>query len=266
MKKLFVSADLEGTTGITHWGETEIGGYLYDRFTAQMTREVAAACEGAISQGFDDILVKDAHDSGRNIDPAKLPEQARIFRAWSRHPYSMMFGLDDTFEGVVFTGYHNAAGTNSNPLSHTMNRQNNFVKINGVIASELMMNSLTAAYIGVPVYCVCGDKGLCDWIQSVNPNIEVVPVSEGTGNGSMSIHPDVAVRRIRETVAKAVQKAGKDCMFPLPEHFHVEINFREHYRAYDGGFYPGATQLDEKTVAFDADDWMDCLKFFHWVL
>ena len=128
MKKLFISADLEGTTGITHWGETEIGGYLYDRFTAQMTREVAAACEGAIGQGLEDILVKDAHDSGRNIDPAKLPEQARIFRAWSRHPYSMMFGLDESFDGVVFTGYHNAAGTNSNPLSHTMNRQNNFVR------------------------------------------------------------------------------------------------------------------------------------------
>ena len=135
-----------------------------------------------------------------------------------------------------------------------------------MIASELMMNSLTAAYIGVPVYCVCGDKGLCDWIQSINPNIETVPVSEGTGNGSVSIHPDVAVRRIKDTVAKAVQKNAKDCMFPLPEHFHVEINFREHYRAYDGGFYPGAVQVDEKTVAFDSDDWMDCLKFFHWVL
>ena len=185
MKKLFISADLEGTTGITHWDETEIGKPLYDHFAAQMTREVAAACEGALNAGFDDILVKDAHDSGRNIDPSKLPEQARIFRAWSRHPYSMMFGLDNSFDGVVFTGYHNAAGTNTNPLSHTMNRQNNYVTINGVVASELMINSLTAAYIGVPVYCVCGDKGLCDWIQSVNPNIEVVAVSEGTGNGSM---------------------------------------------------------------------------------
>ena len=206
MKKLFISADLEGTTGITHWDETEIGKPLYDHFAKQMTREVCAACEGAPEAGYEDILVKDAHDSGRNIDPSCLPEQARIFRAWSRHPYSMMFGLDDSFDGVVFTGYHNAAGTNSNPLSHTMNRQNNFVKINGVIASELMMNSLTAAYIGVPVYCVCGDKGLCEWIQSVNPNIEVVPVSEGTGNGSMSIHPDLAVRRIRETVRYAVLK------------------------------------------------------------
>ncbi len=266
MKKLFISADLEGTAGVTHWDETELGKDLYPHFARQMTSEVTAACEAALAAGYDDVLVKDAHDSGRNIDPSALPEQARIFRAWSRHPYSMMFGLDDSFDGVVFTGYHSAAGTNASPLAHTMNRQNNWVKINGQIAAELMINSLTAAYIGVPVYCVCGDKGLCEWIKSVNPNIETVAVSEGTGNGSLSIHPDLAVKRIRETVEKAVQKDGKDCMFPLPEHFHVEINFREHYRAYDGGFYPGATQVDEKTVAYDSDNWLDVLKFFHWVL
>lgn len=266
MKKLFISADLEGTAGVTHWDETEQGKLLYPHFARQMTREVVAACEGALAAGYEDVLVKDAHDSGRNIDPSALPMEARIFRAWSRHPYSMMFGLDDSFDGVVFTGYHSAAGTNSSPLAHTMNRQNNWVRINGQIAAELMINSLTAAYVGVPVYCVCGDKGLCDWIKSVNPNIETVAVSEGTGNGSLSIHPDLAVKRIRETVEKAVQKDAKDCMFPLPEHFHVEINFREHYRAYDGGFYPGAVQVDEKTVAYDSDDWLDVLKFFHWVL
>lgn len=266
MKKLFISADLEGTTGIAHWDETEQGKALYPHFANQMSREVAAACEGALSAGYEDVLVKDAHDSARNINPAMLPEQARIFRGWARHPYSMMFGLDKSFSGVVFTGYHSAAGTNCNPLSHTMNTQNNYVLINGEKASELMMNCLTAAYEGVPVYCVCGDKGLCDWIKSVNPNIETVAVSEGVGNGSLSIHPDLAVRRIRETVARAVQKDGSSCMFPLPEHFHVEINFREHHRATSSSFYPGCTQIDEKTVSFDADDYMDVLKFFHWVL
>ena len=266
MKKFYLSADIEGTCGIVCWDETEYGNPRYAYFAKQMSREVAAACEGALAAGAEDILVRDAHDSARNIDPSMLPIKARIFRNWERHPFAMMCGIDGSFAGAIFTGYHSSVGMDTNPLSHTMETTNNYVRINGELCSELMINSLTAAYIGVPVYCVCGDKGLCDWIQSINSNIEVVAVNEGTGNGSMSIHPDVAVRRIRETVAKAVQKDGKDCMFPLPEHFHVEINFREHYRAYDGGFYPGATQVDEKTVAYDADDWMDCLKFFHWVL
>ncbi len=266
MKKLFISADMEGTAGIAHWDETEMGKYLYDRFARQMSREVSAACEGALSSGYEDVLVKDAHDSARNIDPALLPEKARIFRSWGRHPFSMMAGLDDSFAGVVFTGYHSAAGTNTSPLAHTMNGRNNYVKINGEICSELMMNCLTASYVGVPVYCVCGDRGLCEWIQSVNANISVVPVSEGMGNGSISIHPDLAVRRIRETVAEAVKKNPADCMYPLPGHFHVEVSFKKHHDAYSASFYPGCTQSSVATVEFDADDYMDVLKFFHWVL
>jgi len=266
MKKLFISSDMEGTAGVAHWDETEKGKPLYDHFANQMSREVAAACEGALSAGYEDVLVKDAHDSARNINPALLPEQARIFRSWGRHPYSMMAGLDKSFSGVVFTGYHSPAGTNTNPLSHTMNTRNNYVKINGEICSELMMNCLTAAYEGVPVYCVTGDKGLCEWIQSVNPNISVVPVSEGVGNGSISIQPDLAVKRIRETVAEAVKKNPADCMFPLPEHFHVEIFFKLHPAATSAGWYPGCVQTGPFTVEFDADDYLDVLRFIHFVL
>ena len=107
MKKLFISADIEGTAGIVNWNETERSvPHDYDYFANQMTREVAAACEGAHDAGVEEIVVKDAHDSARNLNPAKLPEYARVYRGWARHPYSMMFGLDETFDGVVFTGYH----------------------------------------------------------------------------------------------------------------------------------------------------------------
>ena len=100
----------------------------------------------------------------------------------------------------------------------------------------------------------------------VNENIETVPVSEGFGNGSISIHPDLAVQRIRETVEKAVRKDKKDCMFPLPEHFRVEIDFVKHHAATNASWYPGCVQLDAKRVAFEADDYLDVLKFLHWVL
>lgn len=266
MKKLFISADMEGTAGVMHWEETERQGKDYDFWRMQMSREVAAACQGAVDAGMEDILVKDAHDSGRNIFPVELPEQARILRGWAKHPLRMVAGLDETFDGVVFTGYHSAAEMPTNPLSHTMNLRNNHVKLNGELCSELMINSLSAAMMGVPVYCVCGDKGLCEWIQSVNPNIRTVPVSEGIGNASISIHPNVAVRRIRETVREAVQQPREACLFPMPKHFHVEINFRQHFDATGAVWYPGCVKTGARTVAYDADDYMDVLKFLYWVL
>ncbi len=261
MKKIFLSADIEGTCGIAHWDETGKNKPDYTPFADQMTREVAAACEGVLAGGADEILVKDAHDSARNIHPEALPEKARLFRGWARNPYIMMAGLDETFDGVLFTGYHSGAAMNGNPLSHTMNTQNNHVKINGILAPELMLNSLTAAMLKVPVLMVTGDKMLCEWVKTMNPNILTVPVNEGLGNGSVSIHPALAVRRIRETAEKAMALDPKMCQFPLPDHFTVEINYKEHYLAYRNSFYPGCVQVDSRTVRYEADAYMDVLKF-----
>ncbi len=263
--KLFISADLEGTTGITLWDETENGHSRYAYFQQQMTKEVAAACQGALNAGCTDILVKDAHDSACNLIPSMLPEETRIFRGWGSDILSMMAGLEKDYDGVFFTGYHSGAGMDTNPLSHTMNTRNNYVKINGRIAPELMINSLTAAYLGVPVRLVTGDKGLCDWMKAINPNIETVAVSEGRGRGSISIHPNKALRLIQEAAERAVKKNGADCMFPLPEHFKIEISFKDHFRA-KGASYPGVIQTGPAAVAYEADDWMDVLRMLDNVL
>lgn len=262
--KLFISADIEGTTGITLWDETNHGHARYPYFQEQMTREVAAACQGAMDAGCDDILIKDAHDSACNLIPSMLPEEARVFRGWGSDIMSMMAGLEPGYDGVIFTGYHSGAGMDTNPLSHTMNTRNNYVRINDMIAPELMINSLTAAYLGVPVRLVTGDKGLCEWMNAVNPNIETVAVSEGRGRGSISIHPNKAVRLIREAACRAMRKDAAACMFPLPEHFRVEISFKDHYRARCA--YPGLVQTGPATVAYEADDWMEVLRMMDFVL
>jgi len=264
--KIYLSADIEGTTGIASWEETSEGHVLYEYFVGQMTREVAAACEGAIAAGAGEILVKDAHGCARNIKPDLLPEQVKIFRGWGKNPLMMMAGIDQSFDGVVFTGYHSAAGMNTNPLAHTMNNKNNYVKINGETMSELMMNSLTAAYFGVPVFFVAGDEGLCAWIQSVNANITTIPVNIGFGDGAISIHPALAVKRIRSAVEEALKKPKMDCMFPLPKDFSVEISYKQHQLATHASNYPGCKLTGTTSVTYETDDYMDVLRMLYWVL
>ena len=167
---------------------------------------------------------------------------------------------------MFFTGYHSAASWPGNPLSHTMNTGNNHVKINGEVASELMMNSLTASMLGVPVLLVSGDQMLCEWFLTKCPGTLTVPVSHGEGNGSISIHPDKAVRLIRENAQKIAALDKAACMFSLPEHFEIEINFRQHYSARKASFYPGCKQVDSRTVKFECDNWMDALCFFSFCL
>ncbi len=266
MKKIYLSADIEGTCGIVCWDETEYGNPRYEYFSRQMSREVAAACEGAIAAGAEDILVRDAHDSARNIHPDMLPERVRIFRNWERHPFSMMSGIDGSFDGVIFTGYHSAVGMDTTPLSHTMNTRNTLVLLNGELCPELRINCLTAAYVGVPIACVTGDKGLCDWIQGQLPGVVTVPVVEGVGGGSISIHPDLAVKRIRAAAEEALKGDISGNLYPMPERFCLQLRFREHSRARGAAFYPGCRQVDAYTAEFCAGDWMEVLQFMHWVM
>ena len=266
MKRYYISADIEGTCGIVTWDETELGEKKYDYFARQMSREVAAACEGLIEAGAEDILVRDAHDSARNIDPSALPEQARIFRNWQKHPFCMMSGIDSSFAGAVFTGYHSAVGMDTNNLSHTMSTSLTGVFLNGEICPELMINCLTASYVGVPVLAVTGDKGLCDWISLKLPNVVTVPVNEGTGSGCISINPNLALKRIREGVKRAAQADPAGSLFPMPEHFELKVRYRDHSRAYGAAFYPGARKYDAYTVVYEADDWMDVLTFMHFAM
>ena len=47
--KVYISADIEGTAGITVWHEAEKNHPDYPDIAQEMTREVLAACEGAIA-------------------------------------------------------------------------------------------------------------------------------------------------------------------------------------------------------------------------
>lgn len=265
--RIFLSADIEGTCGIAAWPETERATPAdYEPFRQQMTREVAAACRGALSAGADEVFVKDAHDSARNIDHAALPRETRLHREWSGDPLCMMSGLDkETFDAVFFTGYHAWAGCGGNPLSHTMNTRINRVTLNGIPCSEFLINAFTAGYFGVPVALVTGDRALCEFAKDLIPGVTTVAVNEGAGASSTSIHPQLAVERIEAAAAEAVRNAPR-CQVPMPEFFIMEAEFAKHPMAYSRSFYPGAALKDDKTICYETHDWYEMLRFCHFVL
>jgi len=259
--KVYISADIEGITGTTHWDETEKKLADYAEFREQMTAEVNAACEGALNAGATEIWVKDAHDSARNIITSKLPKEVKLFRGWSGHPYMMMDGIDSSFQAAMMIGYHSRAGSGASPLSHTMTGSYFYTTINGQLASEFMINTYTAVYEGVPVVFVSGDAGLCEDAAALIPAISSVSVKQGKGNATINIHPDLAIERIRETVKKALSQDLKKCMVKLPDHFQIEIAYKEHIKAYAASFYPGVQLVNPNTIQFEAKDYFDVLRF-----
>lgn len=256
--KVYISVDLEGATGVTDWAETELGNGEHKWASKQMTLETLAACEGAIAAGADEIYIKDAHDSGRNIDISDLPECATVIRSWTLTPESMMAGIDSSFDAAIFIGYHSMAGSNASPLAHTMNRDNCWVKINGEKVAEFDLNSYVAASYGVPVVFVSGDEGICNHARKLVPEIGTAGVKFGIGEATFSMAPKKGVELIKKGVEESLKNIEK-CKIELPEEFVFEANFKEHGNALRKAYYPGAEQVDEHTVRYVAKDVADMM-------
>jgi len=265
--KIFISADIEGIAGIVNWDEATRWKPDYPPFSAEMMKEVQAACEGANNAGAEEIWIKDAHGVGRNLSFYNLPQNVKLIRAFSGHPFCMMQELDKSFNAVIMIGYHSMAGSNGNPLSHTFDDEViEWIKINGILASEFLFNAYTASYVGVPVVFVSGDEGLCQHVKQIDNNIRTFPVSKGIGSSTISIHPDVACEKIKQEVENSLKDKKGGCIIALPENFEVEISFFQHFKAYKASFYPGMKQLSEKKVLFKAKDYFDVLTMLSFVL
>lgn len=261
--KVYISADIEGITGICHWNETEKSKADHEKFAEQMTSEVNAACIAANSIGAEEIYIKDAHDSARNIDDTKLPLNIKLIRGWSRHPFMMMQEIDESFDAAIMIGYHSAAGMSGNPLAHTMdNKLINYIKINGQLASEFTINAYTAAYVGVPVVFVSGDENICESAKNICKNINTLSVNNGHGNSSISMHPQKAVNLIEENIKNILKEDLNKYKIDLPSCFEVEIDYIHHYDAYKASFYPDMVKVSNTTVVYKSTDYFKILQMF----
>jgi len=259
--KIYLSADIEGITDVTHWDETDMDKAEYAFAREQMTAEVTAACQGALEAGATEILVRDAHGDALNLIHANLPREVRLMRGWAPDPLMMMQGLDQSFQAAAMIGYHSRARSNASPLAHTMTGAWVRVTLNGQEASEFLINTYAAALFQVPVVFVSGDQGLCQEVNGLNPAIKTVAVKEGTGNSTINIHPELAIERLREGMKTAVQRGLAQCRVSLPKNFEVEIQFKEHSKAHLYSYYPGARLKDPVTVGFAHVDYYEVLRF-----
>ncbi len=261
--KIYISTDIEGITGIGHWNETDKGFPTeYAWFQKQMTAEVAAAAQAAIQSGATEVLIKDAHDSGRNLILDELPEMVKVVRGWAGHPLSMVQELDESFSTILFIGYHSRAGQNTNTLAHTMSSSRiTRMSLNGQDMSEFYLHALAASYYGVPTAFVSGDEGLCDEVKTFNSSIETVATIRGSGNSVITQHPTRSIKMIDNGVSKALNRDLSSGLLQIPKELEFSIEFKKHQDTYRAAFYPGAYMVDPLTVGFKTDDYFEVMRF-----
>lgn len=263
--KVYISADIEGVTGIAHRDEASREHPAYREFQERMTAEAAAACKAALAAGADEIVVKDAHGSGRNILAEQLPAPTRLIRGWSGHPYSMVQELESSFDALVLVGYHSAAASGGHPLSHTFRGTIHRIELNGERLSEFRVNSLTARLEGVPAVFLSGDETLCAEASVAEPGIVTVATHRGVGKSTVGLHPGDARQQIHDGVYRALSEVGSHQLQPMPTAFVLDICYRSHLDAYSASFYTGALLTDDVTIRFETDEWFEVLRTLQFV-
>ena len=265
--KIYISADMEGITGVTHWDEVDHNKSSYGQFQKQMSLEVAAACEGALEAGAKEIWVKDAHYSGRNILAEILPKGVKLIRGWSGHPYSMVQELDDSFDALMMVGYHSRAGQGGNPLAHTLSSSKlDSITINDRQTSEFFLHGNIAAKHGVPLVFLSGDVGLCEEVLEVSPGTTTVATMVGVGDSTISIQPQESLEAIKTKVKSTLSGKLSNCLWDHPKSFVVHIRFNKQQLAYRASHYPGAALFDPKTIAFTTKEYDEVMQLILFVV
>jgi D-amino peptidase len=208
-KRVYISVDLEGISGVNGEDQTSAGQPEYARARKLMAEDANAAIRGAFEGGATDVLVNDSHGGQRNLLPEDLDPRARLI-SHSFKRYGMMEGLDESFDAIIFVGYHAKADTPRGLFAHTGSGVVRDLQINGRSVGEGGMNAALAAWYGVPVVAVSGDDVAIAQVTEDVPGIKGVVVKRAINTRASELKPlQQARREIQEAARDGVANARK---------------------------------------------------------
>lgn len=259
--KVFISVDMEGVSGITDPEDVLPDGADYQRGREFMTGDANAAILGAYDGGADEVLVNDSHWIMRNLLLERLDTRARTIKGFHKS-MCMVQGLDPSYDGAVFVGYHSCAGTEGGVLNHTLlGKEIQNIYLNGEPTGETRLNAAYAGHFGIPVLLVAGDTAVCEEARRVLGDVETVAVKDGIDKFTADcLHPHVAQERIREATARAL--AGRDRFRPyqLEPPYRVGVEWNSTTIAATCGLIPGVRLSAPRSVEYTTQDYPEAMR------
>jgi len=257
-KKIFISADLEGVVGAVTGEQLAPGGFEYNRFREFMTAEVNAAITAARAAGATEILVADSHGNGQNLLIEKLPKDVKLIRSWPR-PLGMMEGIDSSFDGVIFTGYHASTDNPEGVRAHTFSSARlTSVKINGKVMTEGSWNAAVAGEFGVPVIMIAGDDAAVNEVKALIGNAEGAIVKESISfHSAKSLHPEAAYDLIAEKTSYAVKNIKKYKPYKIKGPLTVSVSFKNYQPSQILSYLKMFKRTDSHTIEFKAKNMIE---------
>jgi D-amino peptidase len=260
--KIYISADMEGVVGVVSDAQIGPGGFEYERFRGFMTAEVNACIEAAREAGATEILVSDSHGNGQNLLIERLPDDVMVVRSWPR-PLGMMEGIDASFDGVIFLGYHASTANERGVRAHSFSSASvTALRLNGMSMSEASVNAAIAGHFGVPVIMISGDNVAVAETQVIIGDVEGAVVKWAKGfHSAQTLTPNAAYEVIRDRTKAAIERIDEFEPYVLETPLRLELGLK-HYRPVELlSYLPGVERVNSHTVRFVGEDIIEVSKF-----
>jgi len=260
--KIYISVDMEGVVGVVTADQLTPTGFEYQRFREFMTQETNAAIEATFAGGATEVVLSDSHGNAENLLIEKLPKNVLLVRGFPR-PLEMMEGIDETFDGVIFIGYH--AGT-TNPLgvrAHTFSSARLAdVRLNNVPVSEGSFNAAVAGHFNVPVIMVSGDDAAVAEVTKAVGDIEGAVVKWNYGfHSAKTMMPEAAYDLIREKVKNAMGRIKSFKPYKVKAPVQLDVRFKNYRPAEVLSYLSIIERTDSHSIRFSGKDMIEVSKF-----
>ena len=264
--KVFISADMEGVVGAVSSEQLGPSGFEYQKFREYMTAEVTAAIEAARAAGANEIVVADSHGNGQNLLMDRLPDDILLVRSWPR-PLGMMEGIDESFDGAIFLGYHTSTTNPAGVRAHTISSGSYAaVRLNGIEMPEAGINAAIAGHFGVPVLVISGDDAIVDEAREIIGDVEGAVVKWSYSfHSARTLMPEAAYRLIGEKVTAALDRIHDFTPYRLEEPVRLEVTFKNYLPAEVVSYLPNVERVDAHTIGFTGADIVEVSKFLQFL-
>jgi len=252
--KLYISVDMEGITGMVDHTQVDSGKHNYERSRIIMTDEANHVITAAFDSGCNEVVVNDSHSKMNNLLIERIHPETQLITGDVK-PFSMVQGLDESFYGAAFVGYHARAALKG-VMSHSMIFGVRNMYINDVAVGELGFNAYVAGYYDVPLLMVAGDDRAAFEAEQLIPGVTTAIVKESISRSAVkSLTPTKAGQLLREKTAIALKNRDKVRPLTPPDRPLLSIEFTNYGEAEWANLMPGTEFVPETTIVrFQAKD------------
>ena len=265
MFKVYISADLEGVNGVVYPSQTEPTNEGYKYAQKQQHKELNCIIEALLDAGVDHITLNDAHGSMDNLTLSELNSKVELITGKPK-PVSMVTGLDETYNCVIFAGYHSKAGSEKGVLAHTFSTIYKNVKLNDVSVGEIELNSVYAGLKKVPVALLTGDYAACEQAKEALKTVSTVCVKKAISTTAAICRPEEELfEDLREKALALINISREFGLYIINPPYKLELDFVDRKKADIAELLPCIERISDSSVLYNSENYEDVYKLLQFL-